>query len=349
MVPSVQSLRRTALLWLEHAGANRVIADTAWRRRRLLILAYHGISQDDEHEWNGALYMSADMLRERLKILRAARCTVLPFGEALDRLSAGTLPPRSVAVTFDDGYVDFATRAHPLLTEYGIPPTVYLPTLRLGWSMPVFPLAYWYLLWKSRLARVIVPELRSEPFELGSTLACRTAAASILAIARRDRMSRDDKDRLGRILAQRVGGDYDALFEKRLFQVMSPADVSRLAAEGVDFQLHTHTHNTPGEREAFATEIETNRARIRELTGTTPVHFCYPSGVHDPRFLPWLTELGVRSATTCDPGLATPATPPLMLPRFVDTSSTSAVEFHGWLTGTSALISRRKSYARKAG
>ena len=52
----------------------------------------------------------------------------------------------------------------------------------------------------------------------------------------------------------------------------------------------------------FIDEIETNRRKIEAVTGKYARHFCYPSGNYDMRFLPWLADLGVRSATTCDPG-----------------------------------------------
>jgi hypothetical protein len=77
------------------------------------------------------------------------------------------------------------------------------------------------------------------------------------------------------------------------------------------------------------------------MTGTVADHFCYPSGVYEPAFFPWLTELGVRSATTCDTGIASPETEPLLLPRLIDTSNLSPVEFEGWVTGVSAFLPLR--------
>jgi hypothetical protein len=56
-------------------------------------------------------------------------------------------------------------------------------------------------------------------------------------------------------------------------------------------------------------------------------------------FLPWLGDLGVASATTCDPGLASSRTHPLLLPRFVDTTGRTALEFESWLTGIGAMLS----------
>ena len=38
------------------------------------------------------------------------------------------LPPRTVVVTFDDGYLDHLAVAAPILRKYGIPATFFLPT-----------------------------------------------------------------------------------------------------------------------------------------------------------------------------------------------------------------------------
>ena len=343
VLPSVGTLKRTALQSLQRSGCAGLVGTSRWRRERLLILAYHGISQADEHHWDPALYLPPDALDERFCRLRKLGCTVFPLHEALHRLYSGTLEDRSVAVTFDDGYCDFVTQAFPLLQKYSIPATVYLPTLRVGGNAPVFRLLCSYMFWKSKQRRVHVPELRQEPFEIGDGPARAQAVDAISAAIKRRGMTRSDRDALVAAVADRLAFDYDAVLRKRLFQVMPQEDVARLAAAGVDFQLHTHTHTTPLDRELFAREIATNRDRIEQLTGTRPTHFCYPSGNYDPRFLPWLRGLGVTSATTCDPGLASRTTPPLMLPRFVDTRT--IVEFEGWLTGTAALLSRRASYA----
>jgi Polysaccharide deacetylase len=136
--------------------------------------------------------------------------------------------------------------------------------------------------------------------------------------------------------------DYDAVVAKRLLHVLSPDEVKTLAANGVDIQLHTHRHRTPHDRSLFLREIEDNRKSIQAMTNASSVtHFCYPSGVYDEAFLPWLEEAGVVSATTCDTGFASRQSNPLLLPRLLDVSGLSDIEFEGWLTGVSAALPRR--------
>src|ERR1051326_4760574 len=120
------------------SGFASALARSSWRTNRLLILAYHGISLQDEHLWDPELSMEPGFLRRRFELLRESGCQVLPLAEALDRLAAKSLPPRSVVLTFDDGLYDFRARALPLLQEFGFPATVYFATYYVQFQKPVF-------------------------------------------------------------------------------------------------------------------------------------------------------------------------------------------------------------------
>ena len=111
----------------ETTGASGLLSGSAWRRHRLLILCYHGVSMYDEHEW-ADLYISPETLRRRMELVARARCHVIPLSEAVDRLQKGTLPDRAVALTFDDGLHDFFSVAFPIVEWFGYPVTLYLTT-----------------------------------------------------------------------------------------------------------------------------------------------------------------------------------------------------------------------------
>lgn len=341
---TLRAVKRLALQGIERTGGNHAVANSRWRRERLLILCYHGVSHEDEHLWDGSLYVPPGFLDERLRILHEMQCAVLPLHEAVERLYAGTLPDRSVAITFDDGYDDFDGVAFPILQRHRVPVTVYLPTLRCGVEYPIFPIACSYVLWKARGRRTVVPELGGVTVDLNTLSGRRDALTAMRNAGGGKRML--EKNALVESVARRLGVDYDSIVERRLLRIMSPEQVTRLSAAGVDFQLHTHTHNAPRDRERFLQEIETNRARICQLTHADARHFCYPGGGYAPEFQPWLAEARVISAATCDPGLASRATPPLLLPRLIDTFHTSASEFRGWVSGTAELITPRRSYGQ---
>ena len=44
-------LKLAAVAGLERAGVFQLVSGSRWRRRRLLILGYHGVSIDREHEY----------------------------------------------------------------------------------------------------------------------------------------------------------------------------------------------------------------------------------------------------------------------------------------------------------
>jgi peptidoglycan/xylan/chitin deacetylase (PgdA/CDA1 family) len=326
---------------LKHLGVSGTLARSRWRRSRLLILCYHGVALDDEHTWAPGLYISPDRLRRRLEILRDTGCTVLPLAEGLERLYAGDLPERAVVLTFDDGYHDFMARAWPLLQAFGYPATVYLTTSRVYNNLPIVNLFLSYVLWKAR-ERVLdgrgIAGLRG-------TYVLRSPEQRQQVLADMYDEWRDDtaveKDSVVRDIVGRLGLDYAALLASRVLTLMRPDDVTRLSGEGVDFQLHTHVHQTPDDAGAFVRDVLRNRERIEALTGVRPVHLCYPSGNYRRQYLPALRASGVLSATTCNPGIAGRTTDPLVLPRFVDTSSVSDIVFESWITGLAPYLPRR--------
>src|SRR5215472_15490765 len=142
---------RRALLHLQRrSGVFRLVLKSQWRTKRLLILCYHGVSRFDEHLWRPSLYMQPEVFRQRLEILKQGRYNVLRLGEGLQRLQAGELPPRSVAITLDDGGYDFYAAAFPLIRSYGFPVTVYQTTYYGDYQKPIFNLVCSYMLWKGR-------------------------------------------------------------------------------------------------------------------------------------------------------------------------------------------------------
>jgi hypothetical protein len=177
---------------------------------------------------------------------------------------------------------------------------------------------------------------------LDSSDACESAVSQLLQWADAQNLTGQQKDQIAAALAQRLGIDYEKLRAARMLHLMNPQEVKDLAADGVDFQLHTHRHRTPLNEALFRQEIRENRVRLASMIGGGQQHFCYPSGAYRPEFLPWLESEGIASAATCDTGLATTEGNPLLLPRLVDTSARTDLEFESWVCGIGHFLSRRK-------
>ncbi len=330
------------------------VAGSGWRRQRLLILCYHGISLDDEHEWNGGLYVPQSHLRARFEVLRRGGYSVLPFDEAVRRLYDGTLPQKAVTLTFDDGTYDFYARALPLLREFDFPATVYVPTYYIGFQRPVFTSMVSYLAWKGRAKGSVASDGLADdaaPLKIGSEGDRDASVRRILD--RSDALNLDAraKDDIARIFAERLGIDYEALLAKRVLHLMTPEEMREAASHRIDMQLHTHRHRVPEDAALFRQEIDDNRRELQSILGEhgNLRHFCYPSGQYRSAFLPWLKAADVTTATTCDPGIATPVSDPLALPRFIDTTTQSPEAFEAWASGFAELLPRRTRRAQLAG
>jgi peptidoglycan/xylan/chitin deacetylase (PgdA/CDA1 family) len=339
-----RQLRRAALTTLKSCGAFGVVRESAWRRQRLLILCYHGVSLDDEHEWRPYLYLSPQRIEQRLDILARGKYSVLPLAEALERLYKKDLPPRSVALTFDDGTFDFYARAWPALKQRGFPATVYLTTYYSEVRLPIFNLICSYMLWKARnQGSVDLSEFGLQRrVVLGSSESRESAVNEIMQWADRQDLSGQQKDQVAARIAERLHIDYEDIRRRRILQLMTNEEVSQLAGQGVDFQLHTHRHRTPQDEELFRREIRDNREHISQIIPGVREHFCYPSGAWRPEFVNWLHREEIISAATCDTGFASSESNPLLLPRFVDTSARTDLEFQSWLDGVGHFLSRRR-------
>lgn len=329
----------------ETTGASRFLSESAWRRHRLLILAYHGISKYDEHQWGG-LYMSPETFRQRMKFLEESRCNVLPLTEALHRLQNGNLPDRAVAITFDDGWHDFFSVATPILESFGYPVTLYLTTYYVEFNRPVFGPMCSYLLWKGgRHKRQLEwPDVLSSPVALDD--ASRNPTTAMIERFTNSFSGREKDDTLAR-LAERLDVDYEKLCEKRVLHLINPEEARELAARGVSLQYHTHRHRVYRDRERMFMELEDNRRRITQFTSDEPCHFCYTGGFYLPEYPRYLKEYGIVSATTGNAGLCTPQTDLRLLPRVVDKSSVSDLEFRSWLAGTADLLPKRATVIDK--
>ena len=91
---------------------------------RLLVLGWHNI--DPTPAFPAGRGEARAKFRDQLRFLSRV-ANVIPLSEAADRIAAGEpLPPRAVALTFDDGYADNLHAGVPILAEFGLPATFFL-------------------------------------------------------------------------------------------------------------------------------------------------------------------------------------------------------------------------------
>ena len=96
------------------------------RRRRPVVLGYHGVAVSRRRDDLSMLLVAPDRFRVQIELLLAAGFRFVTLAE-LARQAAGGVPPAGLAaLTFDDGMRNNYEVALPILSEYSIRATVYV-------------------------------------------------------------------------------------------------------------------------------------------------------------------------------------------------------------------------------
>jgi peptidoglycan/xylan/chitin deacetylase (PgdA/CDA1 family) len=119
-----------SLMWPTTIAVDRISAAPM-----LTLVGWHRIDAGST-----GLSTSFDDFRRHLDVLQEWGARVLPLRDAVRLLAAGELPPRAVALTFDDGYASVLELAWPELLRRGLPATLFAvsgyldATRRLPWD-----------------------------------------------------------------------------------------------------------------------------------------------------------------------------------------------------------------------
>ena len=239
---------------------------------RIVVLAYHRILPADRmprFAYLEDLVTTAEAFAAQMAVV-ARRFRVMPLPELVRGLAEGrTLPPHSVAISFDDGYADNLEYALPVLRRHHLPATIFLATGHVGGAEGL----YW---WDeiSRWRRAGAREVEFEPL----------GRRPIRTLAQRDRLLAEvkrlpiDAIRSGVESARRRwGGDPDPAAAA---DFLTWDQVRALQKDRISFGSHTVNHcRLPVESpERRAREVGESRAAIERETGRPCDLFCYPDG-----------------------------------------------------------------------
>jgi peptidoglycan/xylan/chitin deacetylase (PgdA/CDA1 family) len=236
---------------------------------------------------------------------------VLPMDEALSRLRAGTLPTRSVAITFDDGYADNYTIACPILIKHGVKATFFVASGFLDGG----------IMWND-VAREALRSFRGDRLDLSWL---DLGVCSVATEAERHRLTETLLPKLkyltpeGRRTAlTRLIGDTGARIPDDL--MLTTAQLQGLQAAGMEIGGHTMDHPilaVLSEAEARQ-QMADNRTHLTRLLGRAPRYFAYPNGRPEQDYLAVhariARELGYEAAFTTSYGSAGPESGSFELP-----------------------------------
>lgn len=293
------------------------------------ILMYHRIARETLDPWN--LCVPPDQFDEQMAVLSQAGAAVdlaaIGDGSALHRCG------RSVAVTFDDGYVDNILAALPILEKHDVPATFFVVSQALGRNRE-----YWW----DALIRAV---LESGP--LPPVLALRLGGAERIFRLEEDHAAPAPQHPWDAEEGARSGRERLYLALWNAIVVLEPPQQQEAVEQVLDWAgctPHGPPHRHAAQAEAIAAlahhplvrigshtrhhvslpdcdparqraEIEGGHRELEDLIGRRIDRFAYPYGRYDPCARDIVEALKIDVACTTAAGLATACSPRSELPR----------------------------------
>jgi peptidoglycan/xylan/chitin deacetylase (PgdA/CDA1 family) len=290
---------------------------------RLRILCYHGVCLDRlaTEPWMPEYFVAQSAFEKQLQYLQR-NASILPLSEAVTRLQDGSLPPRSVSITFDDGYANNLYLAQPLLQKYQMHATVFLSSAYIE-SGELYPFLKLKLIRQN--AGSVAPhmlEYKSNPLDV----VMESAKAPWRAVE------------------HHLTGD-----QCQTLRPLSIDEVRKADPSTIRFGAHSHTHcilrneSTARRQE----EIRLSVRKVEEWTGLPVRLFSYPNGEpgdFDDADKQTLRAEGIQAAVTGIGGANTRPVDLLALRRYPLTLGHDEHRFRAELAGVRAAL---QSVARR--
>ncbi len=285
-------------------------------QNRALVLMYHRIHSPVTDPWQ--ISVRPDNFKKQMQVLRDDY-RVISVDELVKQVQSGNLENGSVALTFDDGYRDNYETAKPILEEYAIPSTFFIPDSYLDSRIPF---------WWDELEQIIVhtpklPPAFSVPIsgkvmhydlgdeaELEDELRARHAGYKSKAppsIRTRlyirlfevfTSLLTDEQQQLLDSIREWAGLDRE---HTRLESGMSSEQLRSLSDHEL-FTIGGHTRTHPAlsshPAEVQKSEILKNKRFLEATLDKDVTLFAYPSGLYDNSTVGLLEEHGYSAAFT---------------------------------------------------
>jgi peptidoglycan/xylan/chitin deacetylase (PgdA/CDA1 family) len=273
--------------------------------------------------------------------------------ELAECIAEGIIPPRSVAITFDDGYRDNLEYGHPILTQFETPATIFVTANHVGAKEE-----FWWdaldriFLQAGELPRTLELSLGDEMrhWDLGSYTHFSAAEAerchdwephkpaptvrhAMYAAIWKDlfKATREERARLTRYLIDWAGQPRMA---RSTHRTVDESELRKLAADKlIEIGAHTLTHPSLARLSLSEQleELQHSKARLEMILRQPITGSSYPHGgltQDTPRLA---REAGYLYSCGSNPGVVRAAANPFKIPRMV-VGGWTATEFKNFLS-----------------
>lgn len=252
-----------------HTGFLRWRAGWSRRPGFRVLMYHHVLAEADPY----LPHLTIDVFARQIDFLRTGM-RVLPLEDLAGMLSAGReIPPRSVALTFDDEYQDIYRHAFPLLKKFALPATVFIATGFVDTDRVPWTDELGFLLKKTGKKAVEIDAKKGEVFSLKGeedrlrALKAIKARLKAMAEGRRRELYEEIRKQL-------------AVSAPNPMRILGRREIREMTAAGIGFGAHTVSHPilTRVPPEEARREIVDSKRMIEEMSGRRASGFCYPNG-----------------------------------------------------------------------
>lgn len=268
------------------------------------IIAYHRVVADIKKAEREAIYgivISSATFRQHCELL-CKNYDVVSLETAMHFLDGEREVSRPLAViTFDDGYLDFYEEAFPILNEFGLPATVFLPTDFIGQKTPLaHDRIYWLMKQafeksvpiKEAFIRAGISKELAEKFDGQKDILKLTGLIVFLPNNLREKLIFEMEKEL------------DNHFENYPpeYQLLTWEMVREMSRKGISFGGHTANHVVlPLEDfSQMEAEIVTSKQNLETQLGNKVCSFAYPNGEYNARIKELVAQAGYKIAVTTE-------------------------------------------------
>lgn len=266
------------------------------------IIGYHRVVADIEKAEENSIYglvVSKETFREHCRILKE-NFDVISLEKAAEFLENGKFSyfPKAV-ITFDDGYLDNYEEAFPILREFDLPATIFLPTTMIGKNDA---LSHDKAFWLAKMA--FEKNINLEQIFLNAGFSkekARRSASVSDALELSDRIVYLSTDQRDTIISELENVLEISEYPKE-YRLLSWEQVREMERNGINFGNHTATHPVlPLEDEkTFVTEIFESKDILEKELGKSAVSFAYPNGKYNKEVREQIVKAGYKVAVTTE-------------------------------------------------
>ena len=227
-------------------------------------------------------------------------------------------PPKSYAITFDDGFENNLTVAAPILYDFDVPATIYVTTEfieknRMSWIDRIENAV------EHASEQTINPQWANESFTLRNT---ESRIRFLTAVRKYVKSSPEcDSNTFASELCSELGVHPEPEANGELDRKMSWAQVNSAAqSELITIGGHSHTHPILSflSRQQLAYELDSCFDLLKDKAGVGPAHFSYPEGLahcYSEEVIEALKKRGVCCSPTAIDGTNAIGSDPFHLKR----------------------------------